>query len=391
MLEAGKGIRMDPEKVKAILEWCTPSNVKAVRAFLGFANFYRKFIRDFSAVVAPLNTLTRKEQAFNWNAAAEAAFQKLKRLFTTAPILTQFDPERETVMEADSSGYAVGGVLSQYDDEGLLRPCAYFSRKNTPAECNYEVHDKELLAIICCLKEWESELISVQKFRIITDHRNLRYFATLRRLTERQMRWADILSRYDFTLEYRPGKLAVRPDALSRREQDMPREGDERLRFREKRLLNPEIFKGGVAISAIRRSERLMARQETLEERTTVEPLGDEEDSLQDISVDDEEKRSEKGSTGPDNAETPQIESPGQESHPEQPDPESDIERLWTTAIDTDEHYRLLRQAVNDDLARFPRDLRTRISISECRVDYIDRSSWKKCVVRHTREKILLA
>lgn len=377
MLEAGKGIRMDPEKVKAILEWCTPSNVKAVRAFLGFANFYRKFIRDFSAIVAPLNALTKKEQAFNWNAAAEAAFQKLKRLFTTAPILTQFDPERETVVEADSSGYAVGGVLSQYDDEGLLRPCAYFSRKNTPAECNYEVHDKELLAIICCLKEWESELTSVQKFRIITDHRNLRYFATLRRLTERQMRWADILSRYDFTLEYRPGKLAVRPDALSRREQDMPKEGDERLQFREKRLLNPEIFKGSIAISAIRRSETLMARQEAPEERTTLEPLHDEEDSLQEISV-DEEERSEKGSTGPDNAETPQIENPGQpqKSHPES-DPESDFERLWTTAIDTDEHYRRLRQAVNDDLARFPRDLRTRISISECRVDEQNRLKFR--------------
>ena len=104
------------------------------------------------------------------------------------------------------------------------------------------MHDKELLAIICCLKEWESELIGVKNFRIITDHRNLRYFATLRRLTERQMRWADFLSRYDFTLEYRPGKLAVRPDALSRREQDMPKEGDERLQFREKRLLDPEVF-----------------------------------------------------------------------------------------------------------------------------------------------------
>ena len=103
---------------------------------------------------------------------------------------------------------------------------------------------------------------------------------------------------------------------------------------------------------------------------------------MQEISV-DEEERSEKGSTGPDNAETPQIENPGQpqKSHPEQPDPESDpesdFERLWTTAIDTDEHYRRLRQAVNDDLARFPRDLRTRISISECRVDEQNRLKFR--------------
>ena len=103
----------------------------------------------------------------------------------------------------------------------MLRPCAYFSRKNSPAECNYEIHDKELLAIISCLKAWESELVSVKKFRIITDHRNLRYFTSLRRLSERQMRWADILGRYEFELEYRPGKLAGKPDALSRRKQDM--------------------------------------------------------------------------------------------------------------------------------------------------------------------------
>lgn len=369
MLEAGKGIRMDPEKVKAILEWCTPSNVKAVRAFLGFANFYRRFIRDFSDIVAPLIALTKKEQGFDWNATAEAAFQKLKKLFTTAPILTQFDPERETVVEADSSGYAVGGVLSQYDDEGLLRPCAYFSRKNTPAECNYEVHDKELLAIICCLKEWESELIGVKNFRIITDHRNLRYFATLRRLTERQMRWADVLSRYDFTLEYRPGKLAVRPDALSRREQDMPKEGDERLQFREKRLLDPEVFKGNVAISAIRRSERLMTRQGAPQGRTIVP---NEEVPVQETEEDKEEGARETP-TGPNETESFPIENSaraGQETHSEPaPEFDFDFERLWTTATHADEHYQRLRQAVSDNLARFPRDLHTRMSISECKVD----------------------
>ena len=127
-----------------------------------------------------------------------------------------------------------------------LDPAHTFSRKNSPPECNYEIHDKELLAIICCLKEWESELNSVEHFTIITDHKNLRYFTTLRRLNERQMRWADVLSRYSFTLEYRPGKLAARPDALSRREQDMPAANDERLKFREKRLFDPETFSSNV-------------------------------------------------------------------------------------------------------------------------------------------------
>src|SRR5699024_844085 len=99
--------------------------------------------------------------------------------------------------------------------------------------------------IINALKEWESELMSVVNFQILTDHRNLRYFTTMKRLNERQMRWADLLSQYDFTLHYRPGKLAERPDALSRREQDVPVLGDERLKHREQRLFDPEILKDG--------------------------------------------------------------------------------------------------------------------------------------------------
>ncbi|THC87386.1 hypothetical protein EYZ11_013167 [Aspergillus tanneri] len=234
IIEAGKGVRMDPAKVKAILEWAVPTTVKGVRSFLGFANFYRRFIRNYADIAAPLNQLTQKGHEFKWTESCEKAFQQLKTMFTTAPILIQFSPERETVVEADSSMWATGGTLSQYDDNGLLRPCAYFSKKNSPAECNYEIHDKELLAIINALREWEAELCSIEGFRILTDHKNLKYFTTLRRLNERQMRWAALLSRYNFTLDYRPGELAGRPDALSRREQDLPQDdSDERLQNRE--------------------------------------------------------------------------------------------------------------------------------------------------------------
>ena len=106
------------------------------------------------------------------------AFKRLKRMFITAPILAQFSPECDMVIEADSSEWATGGVLSQYVD-GVLHPCVYFSRKNLSVECNYKIHDKELLAIINCLKEWESELMSVICFTIITDHKNLCYFMQL--------------------------------------------------------------------------------------------------------------------------------------------------------------------------------------------------------------------
>jgi len=144
---------MDPAKVKAIVEWEAPRSVKGVRAFIGFANFYRRFIKQFSEIARPLTELTKKDAVFKWSEEANAAFERLKKMFTSAPILMQFDPDRETVVETDSSGYVIGGLLLQYNDDGVLWPCAYFSKRNMPAECNYKIYDKELLAIVCCLKE----------------------------------------------------------------------------------------------------------------------------------------------------------------------------------------------------------------------------------------------
>jgi hypothetical protein len=239
IIDAGKGIRMDPDKVKAIKDWEAPKTVKGVRSFLGFANFYRKFIRDFAKIAAPLTRLTG-DVSFAWGDEEQLAFDKLKEIFTMEPNLATFDSERDTVLECDSSGYAVGGVLSQYDDEGILRPCAYFSKKNNAHECNYEIHDKELLAIIRCLEEWDAELRSVKSFKVITDHKNLEYFMKPKMLSERQVRWAAMLSRFNMEILYRPGKQNVRADALSRREQDLPEDADdERLRKRIIQVLKP--------------------------------------------------------------------------------------------------------------------------------------------------------
>ena len=143
-------------------------------------------------------------------------------MFLTAPNLLIFDPDRETVLETDSSGYSTRGVLMQYDEQGVLRPCAFFSKRNLPAECNYPIYDKELLAIVKCLQEWDSELRSVPSFRILTDHRALEYFSRVRRLTKRQVRWSKLLSRFNFTIHYRPGTQNTLADSLSRREQDIP-------------------------------------------------------------------------------------------------------------------------------------------------------------------------
>lgn len=241
IITAGEGIRMDPEKLRAISEWEAPTTLRAVRGFLGFANFYRQFIRDYAKITAPLIALTRKGTPFRWKKEEQAAFELLKLRFMSEPALAQFDPDRLTVVEADCSGWALGGCLLQENEQGVLHPVAYHSRRLTSAECNYEIHDKELLAIISCLGAWDAELRSLSRpFRIISDHKNLRYFMTTRKLSERQVRWSEKLTRYRFMIEYREGAAQERADALSRREQDIPQDReDERFKAREIRLLRP--------------------------------------------------------------------------------------------------------------------------------------------------------
>ena len=228
IIEAGKNIIVDPEKVKAILEWKPPSTVKGIRSFLGFANFYRCFIDNFSEIAAPLIDLTKKNYTWKWGDKESEAFEKLKKIFASEPVLAQWNPDRETILEADCSGYAMGGCLSQTDDQGRLRPVAYFSKRLNGAEVNYPIHDKELLAIIACMKEWKAELQSVSKpFTILTDHKNLDYFSTKRLLSERQARYNEILQQFRFNIKWRAGRACERPDALSRRDQDKPKGADD--------------------------------------------------------------------------------------------------------------------------------------------------------------------
>lgn len=246
IVRAGEGVHVDPKKVEAIRAWEIPKTIRDVRGFIGFANFYRTFIPRFADLAAPLTRLTRKDVEFKWDSECEQAFGDLKEFFINAPILAHFEEGLETVVETDASGWATGAVLSQRQLNGDLAPCAYLSQKFSPTEVNYEIHDKELLAIVRALKEWRPELKMVPKFTIITDHKNLRYFQRAQHLTERQMRWSALLSEFDYNLQYRPGKLAVRPDALSRRAQDIPKDiTDERLTNRFRTLLKRVRIKLG--------------------------------------------------------------------------------------------------------------------------------------------------
>ncbi|XP_055081043.1 uncharacterized protein LOC129456635 [Periophthalmus magnuspinnatus] len=215
----GRGqVRADPEKIQAVTEWPVPTNRRQLQRFIGFANFYRRFIRDFSRVISPLTKLTSPALQFAWSPEAQTAFEKLKRLFTSAPILHQPDPSRQFIVEVDASDSGVGAVLSQrFDPHNRLCPCAFFSRRLSSAEVNYDVGDQELLAVKLALEEWRHWLEGAeQPFIVWTDHKNLEYIQSARRLNPRQARWSLFFSRFNFLLTYRPGSRNVKPDALSK-------------------------------------------------------------------------------------------------------------------------------------------------------------------------------
>jgi RNase H-like domain found in reverse transcriptase/Reverse transcriptase (RNA-dependent DNA polymerase)/Integrase zinc binding domain/Chromo (CHRromatin Organisation MOdifier) domain len=237
-----EGMSMDPEKVQTLQAWASPTSVKELQQFLGFANFYRRFIQGYSAVVTPMTKLLRKDVSWSWEPEQAKSFETLKKAFTSAPVLAYYDYTKKTVVETDASNWASGGVLSQYGDDNKMRPVAFFSAKHSAAECNYEIYDKELLAIVKALEEWRPELQGTgEPFEIITDHKNLQTFMTTKQLNQRQVRWAEFLSQFNFVIVYRPGSKATLPDALSRLPGLKPADADdERLRHRNQVVLPPE-------------------------------------------------------------------------------------------------------------------------------------------------------
>ncbi|KAL0186760.1 hypothetical protein M9458_018430, partial [Cirrhinus mrigala] len=214
-----EGVQMGQGKVSAILEWPQQLTVKELQRFLGFANFYRRFIKDYSSITAPLTSLLRgKPNTLSWNPSAHEAFLHLKKIFSTAPLLHHPDPELPFTVEVDASTTGVGAVLSQaVGDPPFFHPCAYYSRKLSPAEQNYDAGNGELLAIKLALEEWRHWLEgSKHPFTIITDHKNLQYIREAKSLNPRQARWALFFTRFNFKITYRPGSKNISADALSR-------------------------------------------------------------------------------------------------------------------------------------------------------------------------------
>src|SRR5258707_114632 len=208
---------MDPVKVQGVTDWPQPMKVKDVQSFIGFMNFYRRFIWNFSEIARPLHALTQESKDWSWGAAEQQAFDALKSTITSAPMLAFPSKSGLFRLECNTSNFATGAVLSQQQEDGLFHPIGFMSKSFSDTEWNYQIHDKEMLAIMRTLEEWRHFLEgSNQKFEIHTDHKNLSYFREAHKLNCRQAQWSLYLSRFDFVLTHKPGRQMGRPDALLR-------------------------------------------------------------------------------------------------------------------------------------------------------------------------------
>jgi transposase InsO family protein len=210
------GVKMSPTKIQVVKDWPTPKTVKEIQAFLGFVNFNRQFIQNFSKIAIPLTALTKKETPFEWTKKQDEAFETLKNACIEPPVLVAFRSGEPLRFETDASDLAIG-MCAKQERDGKWHPIAYHSRKFNSAEENYDVHDKELLAIVVSLEHWRIYAESCSELIIFSDHKNLVNFTTTKTLNRRQVRWSEQLGQYKFKIVYTPGKDNGRADALSRR------------------------------------------------------------------------------------------------------------------------------------------------------------------------------
>ena len=221
------GLTMLQDKVTAICDWPKPHKVKNIQSFLSFTNFYRRFIFNYSDIVVPLTRLTWKDAPWNFSKDCRCFFNRLKEAFTTAPILTHYQPGTPITIETDALDYAIAGILSITCSNGEIRPVAFYSRTLTAPKLNYDTHDKELLAIFEAFKTWQHYLEgSASPVDVVTNHKNLEYFSTSKVLTHQQARWSEYLCQFNLVIHFRPGKLGAKPDTLTRRWDVYPKEGD---------------------------------------------------------------------------------------------------------------------------------------------------------------------
>lgn len=210
-----KGISPDPAKTKMVDTWPQPKCVREVRSFLGTVSYYRKFIRGFATIAKPLHRLTEKEMKFIWTEECQQAYTQLKRALVTSPVLVYPNAEKPYILDTDASGFGIGGVLSQQQEDGE-HPICYFSRTLSKTERQYCVTRRELLAVVEAVKHFHHYLYGAE-FLVRTDHGALNWIRRFKNPEGQLARWLEVLDTYNYQVQHRPGRVHANADGLSRR------------------------------------------------------------------------------------------------------------------------------------------------------------------------------
>ncbi len=209
-------LRMNFSKVTVIVSWITSINLKEIQSFVRFVNFYRRFIKNFSKLVKSFTQLTRKNTSFVWNEICVQVFDNLKKQVSSTSVLRHFNLKRQAILKIDASNYVKGEILSQYDDEKVLHSMIFYSKSMILAEINYHIYDKKLLVIIQCFEYWRLELKCTELLiQIFIDHQALKIFMKNKQLSRWQVNYLNILSKFNFQIIFRSGKMNTKVDALT--------------------------------------------------------------------------------------------------------------------------------------------------------------------------------
>ncbi len=215
-------IKMNFFKINIIVNWFILINVKDIQNFLDFTNFYKRFIYDYSRIVTSLTRLIRKDVFFVWFQKCQIAFNILKKVFTFKIILHHYNSDHKIVIEINALNYVFKDILSQYDENEILHSVVYFLKKHNSVECNYKIYNKKFMIIVCNFKKWWSELEDfIYSVEMITNHKNLEYFMSIKQLNHHQARWSEFLSKFNYCIIYHFNKINDKLNALTRRSENL--------------------------------------------------------------------------------------------------------------------------------------------------------------------------
>lgn len=239
------GITVDPDKVKAVEEWPTPTSHSDVQSFIGLVNYYRRMIRNMAAISAPLTDVMSSAEKFTWGEPQEQAFIKLKEALTNAPLLALPDMSLPFIVQTDASNRAIGGILMQ-DQNGTRRVIAYSAKKLSQTERNWPTHERELFGFVHAFKTWRHYLAG-SSVRVEGDHKPLTWIKTQKLLSPKQARWLSFLEEFTYTINYIPGKQLQAADAISRRPDLMATMEETTPDDRDRWVVHQDVFDAFIA------------------------------------------------------------------------------------------------------------------------------------------------